>query len=507
MAGLFDFGTAQPAGGLLGDLFNDPGARLGMQLLAAGSPRLRGLADVMASQDRAQQQALQQQYIQSQIAENTSQAKMRDQQLALAQQKQNMLSSIFGGPAALTGVTTGGGFSTPAASGGSAGGGGGATGGPGVENLTLNQVAALKANGMDVSELWKFSKEGIKRDAGNYYEDLNGNTKYMPKLDNGMMVAGGQVMAAPGYAHANSLIKGSEAGAVEHAKFPYAVGLENAKANIGSANDLVTLNLPSGPLQVTRAQALAMTQPQQPQGPQIGGGQNLTPQLRELIAQDAAANGIQNPTTNFQGAGRGQAYGVTNAPARGFGIPLQPKSAEEFSNNVAKADAEQLNAWRTAAENANSALSTVENLRDAVNKGVYSGGGAQAKTAAASIINGLTGAKPKGFVGSELFNANASALVLDRIKSLGANPSNADRDFIERTIPNLDKSAEARDALINFMEQKARGSIDLYKRADAHARQNSGLAGFDQFAKPQKAAGADNTPPDIANLLNKYGGR
>ena len=142
--------------------------------------------------------------------------------------------------------------------------------------------------------------------------------------------------------------------------------------------------------------------------------------------------------------------------------------------------------WRAAAANANSALSTVTQLRDAVEKGVYSGGGAQAKTAAASIINGLTGAKPKGFVGSELFNANASALVLDRIKSLGANPSNADREFIERTIPNLDKSAEARDALINFMEQKARGSIDLYKRADAHARQNNGLGGFDQFAKPEQ---------------------
>lgn len=493
MAGLLDFGGAAPSGGggLLDFITSDPGARMGLTMLASSSPRFGGgILQALQSQEEMKKNALQQQYIQSQIAENTSQAKMRDQQLALAQQKQNMLSSIFGGPAALAGVTTGGGFSTPAASGGSAGGGG-ATGGPGVENLTLNQVAALKANGMDVSELWKFSKEGIKRDAGNYYEDLNGNTKYMPKLDNGMMVAGGQVMAAPGYAQANSLIKGSEAGAVEHAKFPYAVGLENAKANIGSANDLVTLNLPSGPLQVTRAQALAMTQPQQPQSPQIGGGQNLTPQLRELIAQDAAANGIQNPTTNFQGAGRGQAYGVTNAPARGFGIPLQPKSAEEFSNNVAKADAEQLNAWRTAAENANSALSTVENLRDAVNKGVYSGGGAQAKTAAASIINGLTGAKPKGFVGSELFNANASALVLDRIKSLGANPSNADRDFIERTIPNLDKSAEARDALINFMEQKARGSIDLYKRADAHARQNNGLAGFDQFAKPEQPPAAN----------------
>ena len=490
MAGLLDFAMPQPSGGggLLDFAFSDPGARLGLSLLAASSPKLRPLGQAMAQQDASKQQALQQQYIQSQIAENTSQAKMREQQLSMAQQKQNVMNGLFGvgGGSPLAGVTTGGGVNVPAASGAGIAGGGG-----GVENLTLSQVAWLKANGIDVADLWKFGKEGIKREAGNYYENLNGDTKYLPKLDNGMAVSGGQVVAAPGYAQANSLIKGSETSAVEGAKYPFAIGLENAKANIGSANDLVILNLPSGPVQVTRAQALAMTQPQaqQPQGPQVGGGQNLTPQLRDLIAQDAAANGIQNPTTNFQGAGRGQAYGVTNAPARGVGIPLQSKAADEFGNTVAKSDAEQLTAWRSAAENANSALSTVENLRDAVSKGVYSGGGAQAKTAAASIINGLTGIKPKGFVGSELFNANASALVLDRIKTLGPNPSNADREFIERTIPNLDKSAEARDALINFMEQKARGSIDLYKRADTHARQNNGLAGFDQFAKPKPAQG------------------
>lgn len=77
MAGLLDFGTAQPAGGLLGDLFNDPGARLGMQLLAAGSPRLRGLADVMAQQDHAKQQALQQQYLQAQLEDRTLQTQVR----------------------------------------------------------------------------------------------------------------------------------------------------------------------------------------------------------------------------------------------------------------------------------------------------------------------------------------------------------------------------------------------------------------------------------------------
>jgi hypothetical protein len=55
MAGLLDFGSEQP-GGIFGGLLSDPGARLGLSMLAASSPKLRGLADVMAQQDQMQQQ-------------------------------------------------------------------------------------------------------------------------------------------------------------------------------------------------------------------------------------------------------------------------------------------------------------------------------------------------------------------------------------------------------------------------------------------------------------------
>lgn len=115
MAGLLDYG-AEPAVGLLGNLFNDPGARLGMSLLAASSPRLRGLADVMASQDRAQQQALQQKYLQSQIDENATQNKQREMQMQNAMAQQARENSFFG----IGGVqpTTQGAGMIPASSGG-----------------------------------------------------------------------------------------------------------------------------------------------------------------------------------------------------------------------------------------------------------------------------------------------------------------------------------------------------------------------------------------------------
>jgi len=163
-----------------------------------------------------------------------------------------------------------------------------------------------------------------------------------------------------------------------------------------------------------------------------------------------------------------------------------------FDKEYGKQDAEQLGKWREGALAGNSTLELVENMRGAIKQGVYSGGGAEAKTYASNMIAGLTGFTPKELPGSQLFNAEASKLVLDKIKTLGANPSNADREFIERTIPNIATNPQARDALINFLEKKAKDQIDLFQRADEHARKWNGLKGFNYF---QKRRASDSEPP------------
>lgn len=155
---------------------------------------------------------------------------------------------------------------------------------------------------------------------------------------------------------------------------------------------------------------------------------------------------------------------------------------KEFEKQLGELDAKQLGKWREAAETANNVLSTVQNLRTGEKAGAYSGMGAEAKLAGARFVSALTGTTPKGMVGSELYNAESKKLILDHIKSLGANPSNADREFIEKTVPQLATSAQAREAMANYMEQKAQGQIALYQRADDYARKNHGLGGFQQFA-------------------------
>lgn len=179
-----------------------------------------------------------------------------------------------------------------------------------------------------------------------------------------------------------------------------------------------------------------------------------------------------------------------------------------FDTELGKMDAEQLGKWRDAAQTAQSVLSTVQNLRDAEKAGAYSGGGANTRLGIANMIEGWTGIAPKGLVGSQVYNAEASKLILDRVKALGANPSNADREFIEKTVPQLGQSAAARAQLTDWMEKQAGKSINLYNRADTYAREKRGLGGFNIFEQSTPSA---PTVPDAgaiaAEIARRKGGK
>ncbi len=228
--------------------------------------------------------------------------------------------------------------------------------------------------------------------------------------------------------------------------------------------------------------------PYQAQPGQVFNDPNKTMNIDEF-GRPVVNNQFVNAQKDIRAAGRPNISSTV--------INAGPKA---FETELGKLDAEQLGKWRDNAQSAQQTLGIVENLRGAVQQGVFSGGAAQAKTAAANMINGITGATPKNLAGSQLFNAEASKLVLEKVKTLGANPSNADREFIEKTVPQLATSPEARDALIGFMEQKAKQSLDLYQRADTHARANRGLGGFNPLvpmppSTSQKRRNTDTPSP------------
>jgi hypothetical protein len=176
-----------------------------------------------------------------------------------------------------------------------------------------------------------------------------------------------------------------------------------------------------------------------------------------------------------------------------------------FDKELAEMDARQLGQWREAALAGQSLKGTVQQLREAEKMGAYSGGGAETRLAVANMIEGWTGMAPKGVVGSQLYNAEANKLILDRVKALGANPSNADREFLQKTVPQLATNAQARQQMTEWMERQANSAIDRFQRADAYARQNKGLKGFDMFplTAPSRPAGLPDASAIDAEIARR----
>lgn len=110
MAGLLDAAPSNAGGkGLLDFLTTDAGSRLGLTLLAASSPRLRGLSDLISQQDQMQQANMQRKAFDASMADRAARIKQQEQQLAAAQRKQQAL------PGLLQGLSQGAGIDAAAA--------------------------------------------------------------------------------------------------------------------------------------------------------------------------------------------------------------------------------------------------------------------------------------------------------------------------------------------------------------------------------------------------------
>lgn len=141
-------------------------------------------------------------------------------------------------------------------------------------------------------------------------------------------------------------------------------------------------------------------------------------------------------------------------------VDAAPKA---FWQDFGKNASDTLFKEREGAQAAASTLQSVGEIRKAAEGGAFQGAGAELKLGAAKALQGLgMPYDAKTVANSELFNAQANQFVLNSIKGLGANPSNADREFIEKTVPRLSTDPAALPQLLNFMERKARSQLTNY---------------------------------------------
>lgn len=164
----------------------------------------------------------------------------------------------------------------------------------------------------------------------------------------------------------------------------------------------------------------------------------------------------------------------------------------EFAKQLGKVQAARLGAAYDKRDAALRELKTFEELATLPDNQLISGSLAEPRVEIANFLNtvGLASeADAQKVASSQQFQKLSNDLVLARVKQLGYNPSDADRKFIEQTIPRLSSSAAARKQLMSFMARVARDVSEEVTAMETYAADKKTLTGY-QPKIPQVSMGA-----------------
>ncbi len=164
---------------------------------------------------------------------------------------------------------------------------------------------------------------------------------------------------------------------------------------------------------------------------------------------------------------------------------INPKTGvqeTEYDKSMGKQKGDVVAGWRTQAETARSQIQTMDQLVKTLDNGLDTG---SVKQATATWLQGI--GIPQGLTDSffsatdqKAFEAASNQLVLGLVKGLGANPSDADRAFIERTVPTLRNTPEAIRDLVGLVKRRAQDSISKSEAGYAYAKSGGDPLEFDR---------------------------
>lgn len=158
-----------------------------------------------------------------------------------------------------------------------------------------------------------------------------------------------------------------------------------------------------------------------------------------------------------------------------------PPQEVEFQKQIGQEDAKSVVKARELRTTAIGELSSLNEMAKRNQQNITSGTFASGRVGVANFFNtiGLLGANDvQKLANSEVYTKSAGDLVLAKIKALGSNPSNADREFIVRIVPQLENSPQARAELISYLQKRANDVIKESSSLESYARQNKGLSGY-----------------------------
>lgn len=171
----------------------------------------------------------------------------------------------------------------------------------------------------------------------------------------------------------------------------------------------------------------------------------------------------------------------------------------KFGDNLA----DQLSSEQKGAQRASDTIQATNQMRQAMDAGTFSNGGADAKTNAVNILKGIGVPVPDDWntklANSQAFSSFVGTQLLNHAKDLGSNPSNADASRIEKIVGTIGTDPQAIQKIMDFNEEMGRKAIDRYNSHYNQVKQDPNANfGFDASVKqPDKYQKAQKAPAGL----------
>jgi len=178
---------------------------------------------------------------------------------------------------------------------------------------------------------------------------------------------------------------------------------------------------------------------------------------------------------------------VAQAPQSGnfaAGPSMQEQISNKFGEKMATDQGDLLTKSYTSAQDASNAMQGIQESRKAMQAGAFQGTGAEAKLAVAKFGQALgISIDPEKVANTDYLKSTLGNGLLEKAKTLGSNPSNADASRITDIVGSIGKDPMAMAKILDWQEAMARKAIDGHNTRVGQAESNGFRSQFDMRVK------------------------
>jgi hypothetical protein len=293
----------------------------------------------------------------------------------------------------------------------------------------------------------------FKMDPGAMYQNpVDGSSFVVPNYSEGWQVQNGKKTAVPGQ---TDFLKGNTS-AVEEAKAKY---------------DLTSVPQSDGSNRMMSRLDYLNSQQAEPQVFNVSSDAEAQALAKVLEKTGAPFSVRVAGSSPIQGAPKlGVSQSPTEQAVQTANAMLSPEAQKIATSEGLKASIDRIGKSKDLAKTSIDSALALQQAMDAVKSGAYQGRFADWQTAVAAVMSALPGLNemidPAKLAKSQVAAAHLSEQILGKIKTLGANPSNADREYITKTVAQLTNDPAAFTRLTNYMQSMIMRGIENHN-ADA----------------------------------------